>query len=92
MRSEAMGKERLGNAAAELERNKEVIAKLAQSEDAKSLMALLQQRGGVQQAARAAAGGDASQLMQMMDQLMRTKEGAALVDRIGDQARQAGLE
>ena len=30
--------------------------------------------------------------MAMMDQLMHSKEGAQLVERIGNQARQAGLE
>jgi hypothetical protein len=73
-------------------KNRAAIAQLAQSNDAKKLMELLQQRGGVQQAAQAAAGGDPSQLMAMMEQLMQTKEGAELVDRIGGQAKQAGLE
>lgn len=79
--------------AAELVRNREAISKLAQSSDAQRLMELLrQQNGGVQQAAKAAAAGDPSKLMAMMDQLMNSKEGAELVDRIGHQARQAGLE
>ena len=39
-----------------------------------------------------AAGGDVSQLMAMMNQLMSTREGAELVERIGDQAKKAGLE
>ena len=56
-------------------------------------MELLQQQSGqVKQAAKAAAGGDPAQLMAMMDQLMRSKEGAELVGRIGSQAKQAGLE
>ena len=53
---------------------------------------VLQQRGGVQEAAKAAAGGDPSQLMAMMNQLMSTQEGAQLVDRIGEQAKKAGLQ
>jgi len=81
-----------GSAAAELVKNREAISQLAQSGDAQKLMALLQQRGGVQEAAKAAAGGDPSQLMAMMNQLMSTKEGAELVDRIGNQAKKAGLE
>ena len=68
------------------------IAKLAGSGEAKRLMELLEQRGGVQTAARAAADGDPSQLMAMMSQLMQTKEGAELVDRIGAQAKKAGLQ
>ena len=39
-----------------------------------------------------AADGDPSQLMTMMNQLMSTREGAELVERIGDQAKKAGLE
>ena len=78
---------------AELMKNREAISQLAQSSDAQKLMALLQQQsGGVQQAAQAAAAGNPSQLMAMMEQLMNSKEGAELVDRIGAQAKQAGLE
>ena len=78
---------------AELMKNREAISQLAQSSDAQKLMALLkQQSGGVQQAAQAAAAGNPNQLMAMMEQLMNSKEGAELVDRIGAQAKQAGLE
>lgn len=81
-----------GATAAELVKNRDAITQLAKSNDAQKLMSLLQQRGGVQEAAKAAAGGDPSQLMDMMNQLMNTKEGAELVDRIGAQAKKAGLE
>lgn len=81
-----------GMAASELVKNRNAISRLAQSGDAQRLMALLQQRGGVQEAAKAAADGDPSQLMTMMNQLMSTREGAELVERIGDQAKKAGLE
>ena len=55
-------------------------------------MELLQKQSGqVKQAAQQAAAGDPAQLMAMMDQLMHSKEGAELVDRINSQARQAGL-
>lgn len=81
-----------GITGAELVKNRDAITKLAQSDDAQRLMELLQRRGGVQEAAKAAAEGDASQLMAMMNQLMNTKEGADLVDRIGNQAKKAGLE
>lgn len=74
-------------------KDREAISQLAKSSDAQKLMALLHKQGGqVQQAARQAAAGDPSQLMSMMDQLMHSKEGAELVDRIGTQAKQAGLE
>lgn len=75
----------------ELVKNRGAILQLAQSSDAQKLMTMLQQRGGVQEAAQAAAEGDPSQLMSMMNQLMNTKEGAELLDRIGSQAKQAGL-
>ena len=75
------------------EKNREAIAQLAQSSDARKLMELLQKQSGqVKQAAKAAAAGDPAQLMAMMDQLMHSKEGAELVDRIDSQARQAGLK
>lgn len=74
-------------------KNRDAISRLAQSSDAQKLMALLnQQSGHVQEAAKAAAGGDPAQLMAIMNQLMHSKEGAELVDRIGSQAKQAGLE
>lgn len=75
-----------------LEQNRAAISKLAQSGDTQRLMELLRQGGGVEQAAQAAAAGDPAALMAMMDRLMHTPEGAALVDRIGTQAKQAGLE
>ena len=75
-----------------LEQNRAAISKLAQSGDAQRLMELLRQGGGVEQAAQAAAAGDPAALMAMMHRLMHTPEGAALVDRIGTQAKQAGLE
>ena len=86
---EAMEKGRME----ELMKNREAFAQLAQSSDAQKLRELLQQQSGqVKQAAQAAAAGDPAQLMAIMDQLMRSKEGAELVDRIGAQAKQAGLK
>lgn len=78
--------------AAELIKNRDAISQMARSSDAQKLIAMLQQTGGVQEAAKQAAEGDPSQLMAMMNQLMGTKEGAELVDRIGDQAKKAGLQ
>ena len=75
------------------EKDREAITRLAKSSDAQKLMELLQRQSGqVREAARQAAAGDTSQLMSMMDQLMHSKEGAELVDRINSQARQAGLK
>ncbi|MGI5963225.1 MAG: hypothetical protein ACOX7N_05825 [Lawsonibacter sp.] len=73
-------------------KNKSALAGLANTEDARKLMAMLERQGGVQAAAKAAAVGDPSQLMAMMGQLMNSKEGAELVSRIEEQARKAGLE
>lgn len=76
----------------ELLKNRQAIASLAGTEDAKRLMELLQRQGGqVRQAAQAAAQGSPQQLMEMMDRLMNSKEGADLVERIGEQAKKAGL-
>ena len=75
-----------------LEENRAAISKLARSGDARRLMELLHRDGGVEQAAQAAASGDPAALMAMMDRLMHTREGAELVDRIGAQAKRAGLE
>ena len=75
-----------------LEQDREKIAQLARSSDAQKLPELLEQQSGqVRQAAQQAAAGDPSQLMEIMGQLMHSKEGAALMDRIGAQAKQAGL-
>lgn len=93
MKSKQNGQPGLRATAAELVKNREAIAQLAQSSDAQRLMALLrEQGGGVQQAAQAAAAGDPSPLMAMMEQLMNSREGAELVDRIGAQAKRSGLE
>ena len=75
------------------EKNRKAITQLAQSGDAQRLMELLQRQSGqVKQAAQAAAAGDPAQLMAMMDQLMHSKEGDELVNRIDSQAKQAGLK
>lgn len=78
--------------AAEMAKNRSAISQLANSEEAQKLMSMLRQQGGVQEAADAAAGGDPAQLLAMMDRLMKSKEGAQLVDQIGEQAKKAGLK
>lgn len=75
----------------EMVKNRESLSKLAQSQDAQRLMALLEQSGGVQDAAKSAAAGDPSALMNMVSQLMATGEGAKLVERLSQQARESGL-
>ncbi len=77
----------------ELEKDRRAISRLAQSGEARELMQLLsRQEGQVRQAAQAAAAGSPEELMAMVERLMNSKEGAELVRRIGDQARQAGIE
>ena len=72
-------------------KDKGAVKQLLQSEDTKRMMQMLDGQGGVRDAAKAAAAGDPSQLMGMMQQLMSTKEGAQLVERITKQARKSGL-
>lgn len=91
MQSKNQGKAQ-SSPAAELAKNREAIARLAGSGEAQRLIAMLQQQGGVQQAARAAAAGDASGLVEMVNRLMKTQEGARLVEQIGEQAQKAGLQ
>ena len=72
-------------------KNRDAIVKLAQSSDAQNLMRLLQQGGGVRDAAQSAAAGDPSALLKKVQQLMSTQEGAQLVERISRQAKANGL-
>lgn len=72
-------------------KGKGAVQQLLRSEDTKRMMELLGTQGGVQDAAKAAASGNPAQLMGMMQQLMGTKEGAQLVERITKQARESGL-
>ncbi len=67
------------------------MRKLLASEDTKRMMQLLEQQGGVQEAARSAAGGDPSRIMEMMKTLMSSEEGARLVERLSGQAERSGL-
>ena len=78
--------------AAELAKNREAITRLAQSGEAQQLFAMLRQQGGVHEAAKAAAAGDTGSLVEMVHRLMSTKEGAQLVERIGEQAKKSGLQ
>ena len=77
---------------ADLMKNREAIGNMAQSGQAKRLVQLLDQSGGVKAAAQAAAAGKPEQLMSMMNQLMSTREGAQLIESISQQVKQAGLD
>ena len=74
-----------------LRKQKKAIEQLAGSGEAKQLVSMLKRTGGVQQAAQAAAKGEPEQLMAMVQQLMNTKEGAELVERLRRQAEKSGL-
>lgn len=67
------------------------VRQLLASEDTKRMMNMLGSQDSVKNAAKAAAAGNPSQLMGMMRQLMETKEGAELVERITKQAKKSGL-
>lgn len=79
-----------GQAAKKLKGQKAILD-LMNSADAKRMMALLSAQGGVQEAAKAAAAGDATRLTQMMQQLMGTQEGAGIVERLTEKAKGSGL-
>ena len=66
----------------QLQQNKGALLQMMRSPDGQRLIELMQRQSGLQQAAGAAARGDASQLTRMVQQLMQTREGAQLVDRI----------
>ena len=82
--------DRLGDVAMRMQ-GSAAVQKLLTSEDTKRMMRLLEQQGGVQEAARSAAGGDPTRIMEMMKTLMSSQEGAQLVERIKGQAEQSGL-
>ena len=73
-------------------KNRDALTQLAQSGDARRLMELLSRDGGMEKATKSASVGDISQLMGMVQQLMHSEEGAALVDSISKQAKDAGID
>jgi len=70
--------------AAGLLKQKDLLKRLIQSPDTQRLMELLnkQSGGSLKTAASAAAKGDTGQLAGMVQQVMQSKEGAQLVERI----------
>ncbi|NCE63380.1 hypothetical protein D1159_02000 [Pseudoflavonifractor sp. 524-17] len=74
--------------AAGLLKNRAALEALLRSPDTQKLMSMLEQAGGdgLQKAAASAANGDPSALKGMMDQVMRSEEGAAVVNRLQKQA------
>ncbi|MBR2935279.1 MAG: hypothetical protein IKB79_06845 [Oscillospiraceae bacterium] len=82
--------EHLGQTAQKLKDNG-AVQQLLRSDDTRRMMELLGSHEKVKGAAKAAAAGNPSQLMGMMQQLMSDPEGARLVEQITKQAEQSGL-
>jgi hypothetical protein len=71
--------------AQQLKNNPAMLRSLMQSQDGQALMQLLtrkDQGAGLQRAAQAAANGNPAEITSMIQNLMRSPEGAALVERI----------
>ena len=71
--------------AEQLKANPAMLKSLMQSQDGQALMQMLTQgdRGaGLQRAVQSAAKGDTTAMVQMVNQIMQSQEGAELVERI----------
>jgi len=71
--------------AEQLRKNPAALKALMQSRDGKALMQMLtqgDQGAGLQRAVQSAAKGDTSAMVQMVNQIMQSPEGAELVERI----------
>lgn len=67
-----------------LQKNQQAIKQLMNSQDGQKLLALLQNDGGakLQQAANQAAKGNTADVVRMIAEVMKTKDGAELVEKI----------
>ena len=77
--------ERTAQMAEQLRKNPAMLKALMQSRDGQTLMQMLTQgdRGaGLQKAVQSAARGDTTAMVQMVNQIMQSPEGAELVERI----------
>lgn len=66
------------------------VQRLLSSQDGRRLVQMMAQVNGgpaLQQAANSAMRGDTGQIMQMVNRLMQSPEGAALVERINQAAK-----
>lgn len=66
------------------------VQRVLTSQDGRRLIQMMSQANGgqaLQQAANNAIRGDTSQIMQMINRLVQTPEGAALVERINQAAK-----
>ena len=75
--------------AAELLKNRQSVESLLNSTEARRLMELLNQNsgGGLKQAAQSAANGDISQLMGLVEGLMKDPQSAKLVEDLNKKVR-----
>lgn len=69
-----------------------LLKSLANSGEAQQLMSLLQENGAVKEAAQSAAKGDSTALLSMVQNMMKSKEGADLIEKIQQKAKDAGVE
>ena len=77
--------ERTARMAEQLRKDPAALKSLMQSRDGQTLMRMLTQsdRGaGLQRAVQSAAKGDTTAMVQMVNQIMQSPEGAELVERI----------
>ncbi|WP_295749502.1 hypothetical protein [uncultured Oscillibacter sp.] len=77
--------EKTAQMAEQLRKNPAMLKSLMQSRDGQTLMQMLTQgdRGaGLQRAVQSAAKGDTTAMVQMVNQIMQSQEGAELVERI----------
>lgn len=77
--------ESMARLAEQLKQKPELLRSLMQSRDGQRLIQLLtqgDQGAGLQRAAQAAAQGNPAEMMQMMNRIMQSSDGAALVERI----------
>lgn len=82
------------NTAAAIERlkqNKDLAARLMRSGDGKKLLDLLTQGDGgaaLDRAAKSAAAGDTAELARLLQGVMQRPDGAAVMGRLNDAAKQ----
>lgn len=69
----------------QMKKDPAAVQRLLSSQDGQMLLRMMTQRdrgAALQQAAQNAVRGDVSQMVQMVNQVMQSPEGAALVERI----------
>lgn len=71
--------------------NPKALQDLAQSGEAQKIMSLLQQNDSLEAAAQSAKQGDSKALLSMLQQMMRSEEGANLVETLQKKAKDAGI-